>query len=268
MEELKSSNQSNGNQYSTYDHNSPLDSQIIEEEPLGDEENDWAPNAKDKSKPLLLRCLCITAFLFALGCVFSMVFIKYWTVSNTLNAKPIPETMSPIIKYQEEQSLDDYINYAALKNGAKIIEEYSSLGFYTALGPSQYNKREMALSDDNSPGVCWGIKGSKGYLGIQLQYDILPLHFSIRHINIVDYLNAPKEFSVYSIEKSHCYLLGSYTFDLSIHGEKRRPWDIFPCQYRCDSLINALVLHVKSNNGGNNTCVYQFGVHGIENKAA
>lgn len=57
-------------------------------------------------------------------------------------------------------------------------------------------------------------------------------------------------------------MLGEYQFSFKIQSEKRNPWELFECQFRCDQPLNELVLYIESNYGGDNTCVYQFGVHG------
>ncbi|CAG9322227.1 SUN3_2 [Blepharisma stoltei] len=232
-----------------------------------DLKNKWAPTAVKSDKMDFTTCFCISLFIFLLGSLFSMVFVHFWITDHTSQILPIKEVLQPVvIKETQEESLDAYINYASITNKATVIKEHSSPEFHASLAWLSNNQRESALSDDNSFGKCWAFEGEKGQLAIQLGYEIYPEQFFIKHINIVDYATAPKNFSVWSmetaVEDNECSLLGSYSFDMTIKGEKRRSWEIFKCANNCDTAITAVLLEIESNYGANDTCVYQFGLHG------
>lgn len=149
-----------------------------------DQENEGLETAKEIKRPVLLRCICISGFLFILGCLFSMIVIKFWTSRQLLNMTITQDTYKPIFVDKLETNFEDFINYASLKNGARIIPEYSSPEFRTSLVVSSLNKQEYAISDQNSPGQCWGMAGHKGNLGVKLNRWIYPRHFSINHLNV------------------------------------------------------------------------------------
>ncbi|CAG9320956.1 SUN3_1 [Blepharisma stoltei] len=232
-----------------------------------DLKNIWAPTAIKKDKMDFLSCFFISTFIFFLGSLSSMIFVHWFIADTPSLIPPVREVLQPIIiKEIQEDSLDTYINYASISNKAEIISEFSTAEYHGALSWFSNNRRESALSDDNSLGNCWAFAGNQGQLAIQLGYEIYPEQFFMRHVNIVDYVTAPKQFKVWSTETStesnKCSLLGIYSFDLRIKGEKRKAWELFKCKNSCDIAISGILLEIDSNYGGNNTCVYQFGLHG------
>ena len=58
-------------------------------------------------------------------------------------------------------------------------------------------------------------------------------------------------------------MLAQHFFDLTIRGEKRKSSSVFECEYYCDKAVQRILVEINDNHGANNTCVYQFKVHGI-----
>lgn len=225
-----------------------------------DLKNNWNENAFD-SENTTKNFIIISVFIFILGFVLSQITIYIYT---DITPQQELETFKAINCTITQENIQSFIDYALDKNGGTILPEYSTdeyLGWFSSLST---NRRSSLISDINSPGNCWPFSGHYGYIGIGLGQAIYPRHFTIFHINSLQYETAPKHINVYSLSHNdETQLLASYFFDLKIKGEKRKNWGIFECEYYCDEPTDKVLLEVVDNYGGVGTCVYQFKVHGI-----
>lgn len=124
----------------------------------------------------------------------------------------------------------DLINYAADYNHAYIDTSQTLFNLYGKLTSAlSSNSPALLLSDDNSPGKCWGFRGNTGYATIVLSTAILPTKFTILHINLAEYSKAPRDICVYNVNSpdiDQCLELGCYTFSL----DSQQAWSaIFDC---------------------------------------
>jgi hypothetical protein len=225
-----------------------------------DLKNEWEDNAFEQDDELT-RFICTAFLVFLLGFLFSQISIYLFRDSSV---KTEIDTVKPLNCTVTEENIEHFIDYAASNNGGSILTEFSAeeyLGWFTVFSN---NRRESLISERNEPGYCWAFNGSYGYISIQLAQKIYPRHFTIFHINSLNYATAPKKLRVYSLDHdNYTALLADFDFDLTIKEEKRKNLAIFECQFDCDEPTTRVLLEVLDNYGASGTCVYQFKVHGI-----
>jgi Sad1 / UNC-like C-terminal len=228
-----------------------------------DLKNNWEQNAKEKSNELQ-RFVCTSIVIFLLGFLLSQVSMYLFKNPVQVISEEKNQINYVVSKVILEESAEEFIDYASSNNGGSILPEFSTpeyLGWFSIISN---NKRESLISDINEPGNCWPFNGSYGYIGIQLAQRIYPRHFSVFHINSINYSSAPKSMNVYSLDHpTETIMIASYFFDLTIKGEKRKNWGVFECQSNCDLPLKNVLLEITDNYGGSGSCVYQFRVHGI-----
>ena len=156
----------------------------------------------------------------------------------------------------------ELINYAADFNGAEILsaEPVSKTLLEAVLNPTE-NIPQKVLSPDNYKGNCWGFEGSRGSIGVKLKKPIYPLHFSIKHANIVPFDSAPKHFCVYRVSEDK-ELLGCYDFFISKGSPNPEFTQIFECLQNCNKPSQSVLFQFYTNHGASHTCIYQLLVHG------
>ncbi|KAM6465779.1 SUN domain-containing protein 3-like isoform 2-T2 [Liasis olivaceus] len=80
---------------------------------------------------------------------------------------------------------------------------------------------DVILERDNSPGNCWAMQGSQGYIIIKLSQAVCPTTVALDHISKTishteEITSAPKNFSVYGFkndfEKEEGHFLGSFVY--------------------------------------------------------
>jgi hypothetical protein len=196
-------------------------------------------------------CSNLFFYLFICGFFVSQVIFYFNSWSSSGSLKDVEQVRS----CTEQILTDDLIDFASAKAGGQIIREKSSEF-------SSKNPIFAVISDNNLPGNCWGFRGDTGSVLINLITEISPSSFEIFHINSLDYSSAPKSFSVFGgkDEKTLKFLL-SGELDLRIKEETRNTWFKFP--YNGKERVKVVSLNITSNHGGENTCVYQFKVHGF-----
>ncbi|KAF7243672.1 SUN domain-containing protein 2 [Varanus komodoensis] len=119
---------------------------------------------------------------------------------------------------------------------------------------------------DNSPGNCWAMDGSQGYVVVRLSQAVCPAVVALDHIpkamsHTEEITSAPRNFSVYGFkddfEKEEGHFLGSFVYRI----------DDFPMQsYKLEGAnldqFKYLLLKILSNwNHPNYTCIYGFRVY-------
>ena len=193
-----------------------------------DIKNVWAktPLQRPSNLPrliqLLLAVLGVLSLLALIKCTVwlkQQAEIKMEGYLNTGHTIIFPET-----------HIGDLINYAADYNHAYIDTSQTLLNLYGKLTPVlSSNSPAMLLSDDNSPGKCWGFRGTPGFVTIVLSTAVLPTKFTILHANLAEYSKAPRDICVYSVDSpdiDQCLELGCYTLAL----DSQQAWSaIFHC---------------------------------------
>ena len=174
------------------------------------------------------------------------------------------EIIEPFYSIQIEET-SEFIDYAASKNGGKIIkelstEEYHGIGaFFTS------NALDALLSDDNSPQKCWPIQGNHGYAAINLSHEIYPTGFSVV-LPKKFFDTIPKNVAVYSLDSDKCYMLTNFTITINPQDLEIKSQAYFPCQYFCWRPTQLILVEINENYGNKHTCMYQFKAHGLISK--
>ncbi|XP_014670274.1 PREDICTED: uncharacterized protein LOC106811235 [Priapulus caudatus] len=130
-----------------------------------------------------------------------------------------------------------------------------------------FTSPRSVIQPEVHPGQCWALKGSHGYLVIQLSGWVKPTSFSMEHIDkrlsptgTID--SAPRDFQILGLKHAKVtegVHLGTYRFDANAP----------PLQYFhvADPEVEAypiIELRILSNHGNKDyTCLYRFRVHGI-----
>ncbi|XP_019409068.1 PREDICTED: SUN domain-containing protein 2-like [Crocodylus porosus] len=125
---------------------------------------------------------------------------------------------------------------------------------------------DVILQRDNSPGNCWALCGSQGYVVIKLSKVICPAAVALDHISKTDSLteeipSAPKNFAIYGMKEDfeeERTFLGEFVYD-----KDGSPNQMFKLEVANLEHFGYLQLRVLSNWGHPNyTCIYGFRVHG------
>jgi hypothetical protein len=145
-------------------------------------------------------------------------------------------------------------------NGGLIIDSsitYNSKnGFFT----EKPNPPSTILSSVILPGACWCFEGSKGFVKIEIQYDIIPTAFTldVPPIQIGNYNTAPKDFEVYGNLDQEYVLLGKWKVE---YGKKTI--QTFQVDSEMEKKFNTYTLKINENYGSPiATCIYRFRIHG------
>lgn len=117
---------------------------------------------------------------------------------------------------------DERIDYALRSRGARVIEASRDFRsglkskwlklFFPTVQRESINKVHQVLESRKSPGDCWAMSGSKGFVDIGLSQKIIPSSVVIHHASLQElsgFKTAPKRIQVYSRNT----LLGNGTFD-------------------------------------------------------
>lgn len=227
--------------------------------------NRWALSAVEEKPSHWPRFLGIAVFLVMLGAALSQLLVHFWLRDKLSEIPAHKEVLQPVYYTVVQENEDVYLDHSNIKNGAKIIDEFSTPELHGVFSGFSSNKREALLSDENSPGSCWAFEGKQGKAAIQLSRSIYPRRFYIYHLNTLEFKTAPRELIVYGFKNTpeDKHKLGELFFDLSIEGEKRASWAYFDCIENCEVAFDKFILEVLDNYGANRTCVYQFKVQGI-----
>ncbi|XP_053141308.1 SUN domain-containing protein 2-like isoform X2 [Hemicordylus capensis] len=126
---------------------------------------------------------------------------------------------------------------------------------------------EVILERDNTPGNCWAMEGSQGYVVIKLSQEICPVAVTLDHITKIvshteEISSAPKNFSVHGFkddfEKEEGTFLGSFVYRIDGF-----PMQTFKLEPANSDRFKYLLLKILSNwDHPNYTCIYGFHVYG------
>ncbi|XP_034969983.1 SUN domain-containing protein 2-like [Zootoca vivipara] len=129
---------------------------------------------------------------------------------------------------------------------------------------------EVILERDNTPGNCWAMQGSQGYVVIKLSEAVCPVAVTLDHISkkishTEEITSAPKNFSIYGFkddfEKEEGNFLGSFVYRIDGF-----PMQTFKLEGRClenPGKFQYLLLKILSNwDHPHYTCIYGFHVYG------
>ncbi|XP_053217440.1 SUN domain-containing protein 2-like [Podarcis raffonei] len=126
---------------------------------------------------------------------------------------------------------------------------------------------EVILERDNTPGNCWAMQGSQGYVVIKLSEAVCPVAVTLDHISkkishTEEITSAPKNFSVYGFkddfEKEEGNFLGSFVYRIDGF-----PMQTFKLERENSGKFQYLLLKILSNwDHPNYTCIYGFRVYG------
>ena len=191
--------------------------------------------------------------------VFFLGFLFSQTVAFvTLSTPPtkLSETLTPHYSTLYSQN-SDFLDYASSDNGGKVFK------FLSTSQHADSNSINHLISDNNSPGKCWNFEGSQATAAIKLFRTVSLQGFTLKHINSVDYSSAPRSFRVYSLNESVKTFHGAYELDLTVDHETRHSQGVYQCTHNCRAATDMVLLEITSNYGSDNTCVYQFKVHGV-----
>lgn len=218
-----------------------------------DLKNKWADKTIDSRLCSLLKFLVLGLGLLA---ITLLVLLNAWQNQEG------PQLNFRIRKVliEEKVSYSDMLNYAADYNGGQITTASTGkTAFFSSLLNPNENPAEKVLSDDNSKGNCWGFESSSGTIGISIAKMIYPLHFTVKHHNLVNFDSAPHDFCVY---RGTSELLGCYEFSIYRGTPSPEFTQTFECLQNCNKPTKDFTFSVNSNHGGKYTCVYQILIHG------
>jgi len=154
-------------------------------------------------------------------------------------------------------------DFALSSLGSNILEHsqtyHHSSNFYWS---SNAKKPNTIIEPDTTIGNCWPMKGSSGYVVIQIAHPITPTAFSIDHIpkslspNIS---SAPKQVTVFGYADSTTLIkLISFEFDLN-----GTPIQTFHIQGSTEQKFEKFRFQFGSNYGNSlYTCIYRVRIHG------
>ncbi|XP_037768736.2 SUN domain-containing protein 3-like [Chelonia mydas] len=126
---------------------------------------------------------------------------------------------------------------------------------------------DVILQRDNTPGNCWALRGSRGYVVVKLSRVIHPFAVTLDHIakeesQTEEISSAPKNFAIYGLkdgfgEKGGAFL-GEFVYD-----QEGFPVQTFKLEDANADRFGYLQLRILSNWGHQNyTCIYGLRVHG------
>jgi len=193
-------------------------------------------------------CSNLFFYLFIFGFLSSQLFLYY---RDSEQSSEISDLNRRYIDKIDENNL---IDFASASAGGKIVKEKSSYSL-------KQNPIDLLISDNNSPGQCWGFEGHIGWAYIELPQTILLNSFEVIHLNSLDYSSAPKNFQLSGVEKNgQLNKIYSGSLDMTIKSESRKTSFLFKASEVLSYSI--ILLNITSNHGGKQTCVYQLKVHG------
>eukprot|EP00158_Paraphelidium_tribonemae_P005498 Partr_v1_DN27374_c0_g1_i1_m46412 putative Sad1 and UNC84 domain containing len=181
----------------------------------------------------------------------------------------VKDIVTPLISVPDRP--EEYPDYAFSGIGGSVISELTSDTFSAPSsflsfrrGGSVLNSPKTAISDINSPGNCWPMRGQMGKFTVKLARAVIPAKVSLIHIARQlaldnDISSAPRAFRVSSLTKNGHVLLGDFEYS--------PPFDQGKQTYTVDSSgldgpIDSVTLEVLGNYGNSAyTCIYQFQVH-------
>lgn len=220
--------------------------------------NKWAPSAFEKSYSVS-----------EIFCFFSVVFLIGWLTSQIIMFSFLPpvetrqeiEILEPTIKTYIEPTTE-YIDYAAQKNGGQINYLSSSPEFHGWAAVTTENRLDSLISDNNGLKSCWPIQGKEGHAAIQLGKEIYPTGFTIvlpkKFVNTI-----PKQIYVYNFDFGEKKFIGEVEILVNSEGRGMKDFVYFDCISNCNDPCKNVLVEVVDNYGGENTCMYQFKVHGL-----
>lgn len=193
-------------------------------------------------------CSNLFFYLFIFGFLSSQLFLYY------RDSRLSSEISDLNRRYIEKTNDSNLIDFASANAGGRIIKGKSSSSL-------KQNPIDLLISDNNSPGQCWGFEGHTGWAYIELPQTILLNSFEIIHLNSLDYSSAPKNFQLSGIEKNgEMKKVFSGILDMTIKSESRKSSFLFEASEGLS--FSSILLNITSNHGGKQTCVYQLKVHG------
>ncbi|XP_039203889.1 SUN domain-containing protein 2-like [Crotalus tigris] len=173
---------------------------------------------------------------------------------------------------QNESSHFGKKDYALSSEGAHVVKFSNSfntraqvcmLGFCW----DYMRSPNMILERDNTPGNCWAMKGSQGYVVIKLSQAVRLTSVALDHISKTvshteEITSAPQNFSVYGFkndfEKEEGQFLGSFVYRVD-----RFPLQTFKLEGAPLDKFNYILLKILTNwHHPNYTCIYGFRVYG------
>ncbi|CAM4537392.1 unnamed protein product [Lepidochelys kempii] len=126
---------------------------------------------------------------------------------------------------------------------------------------------DVILQRDNTPGNCWALHGSRGYVVVKLSRIIHPFAVTLDHIAKEDsqteeISSAPKNFAIYGLKDSFGEKEGAFLGEF-IYDQEGFPVQTFKLEDANADRFGYLQLRVLSNWGHQNyTCIYGLRVHG------
>ena len=236
-------------------------SQSVSHNMYPDLKNKWAPNALEFDYSIS-DIFCFFVVVFLLGWLCSQL-IMFAFKSSAGDPQEI-EILEPYFFTTVENTFE-YIDYAASKNGGKILKELSTPELHGILAPITPNNLDSLLLDDNSAEICWPIMGKHGHAAIQLSAEIYPVGFSIVFPKkFKDTM--PKDVRVYSLDSDSSYELARCKVEANPQDIRITTELFFPCQTNCMLPTQIILVEINDNYGGEYTCLYQFKVHGLPSK--
>jgi hypothetical protein len=220
-----------------------------------DLKNRWADRSVESDLCCILKGVVLCIGVVSIGL---LVLVNSW---QNIDAGPVTYRTRRIV-IEEHLDSSDLVNYAADFNGAKIIRMQNfSKSVIEAIFSYNENNPEKVLSSDNTKGNCWGFPGSQSMIGITLVAPIYPLHFTFKHVNVVDFDSAPRHICVHRASSTE-ELLGCYDFFLYRGTPSPEFTQTFKCLTNCDKPTQDFLFKILDNHGAQYTCVYQILVHG------
>lgn len=234
--------------------------------------NKWAANAyPSKAKGTVYPCVQLSLYVLGLSAVMTLVGVYCWADRKLATAQAVlePRVMEERTEMRCEAP-EDFVDYAAARNGALVLVEDSSPSYHGLLlvwtiqeAVGGLNSLQYLIDSDNSKSRCWAFEGSQGYATVRLGKPVFPRQFALFHApvtftQLLRTYTAPRRFSLYRISPDSKDLLGSYVFDAA------NGLQYFPCQDHCFQPLAVVRLEIEDNYGDPNvTCVYQLRVHGL-----
>ena len=220
-----------------------------------DLKNKWADRSAESGLCSLLKFIVLSIGLFS---IFLLVLFNAW---QRIDSPPVLYRTRKLV-IEDKISYSELLNYAEDFNGAQIFNaEPSTKTFIESILNPLDNAPNKVLSSDNSKGNCWGFEGSRGTLGIRIAKPIYPLHFTVRHANLVNFDSAPRNICIYRASEDD-ELLGCYEFYISKGTASPEFMQTFECQHNCNKATQEFIVKIHGNHGAGHTCVYQISIHG------
>uniref|UniRef100_A0A8C3FJY2 SUN domain-containing protein n=1 Tax=Chrysemys picta bellii TaxID=8478 RepID=A0A8C3FJY2_CHRPI len=163
------------------------------------------------------------------------------------------------------------LTHAVISAGASVVkysESYKTGAHICMFGLCwEYSRSpDVILQRDNTPGNCWALRGSRGYVVVKLSRVIHPLAVTLDHIAKEDsqteeISSAPKNFAIY-VSNLLTFLVGT---EGAFLGEFVYDQEGFPVQtFKLEVCVGVETGRIVLSNWGhqNYTCIYGLRVHG------